>query len=108
MGSKVKKAQPIDVDVEIFDAIIKLDKQFKKQDRYFVLYTHRWEQGDMKHGNILVTPKDKRFDKAEFTGLIVDILRDYAKGTKWNLKGSVELKALIRILEDLYEGRLDA
>lgn len=94
-------------DPKIITAINQLNKALKKYNRYFIFYTHRFEQGDTPKGNILITPNDKRFDRAELLGLVIDILRDYADNTNWALKGSVELEAAISVLKDIYEGKID-
>lgn len=72
-------------------------------DRYGVLYTHKWTQGNEVAGNILVLPNDPRFDHFEFIGLIIDMFRDYADNTGLKLKGGLELKVLIKVLEKLYK-----
>ena len=94
-------------DPEIVAAINALQRATERYNRYFVFYTHRWEQFDGLKGNILITPSDKRFDRVELLGLIVDILRDYADGDGWKLKGSRELGAVIEVLKDIYEGKID-
>ena len=94
-------------DPEIVAAINALQRATERYNRYFVFYTHRWEQFDGLKGNILITPSDKRFDRVELLGLIVDILRDYADGDGWTLKGSKELGATIEVLKDIYEGKID-
>lgn len=94
-------------DPEIISAINALQKAVKKYNRYFIFYTHRFEQGDVKKGNVLITPSDKRFNRAELLGLVIDIIRDYAGGDGWTLKGSKELGAAIEVLKDIYEGKID-
>lgn len=94
-------------DPEIISAMNALQKAVEKYNRYFIFYTHRFEQGDAKKGNLLITPSDKRFNKVELIGLLVDILRDYAENTGWTLKGSKELEAVIEVLKDIYEGKID-
>lgn len=94
-------------DPEIIAALNQIDKALKKHNRYFVFYTHRFEQGDAPKGNILVTPNDKRFGRIELLGLIIDILRDYSSDKNWTLRGSEELAATIEVLKDIHEGKID-
>lgn len=94
-------------DPEIVAAINALQRATEKYNRYFIFYTHRWEQFDGLKGNILITPSDKRFNHVELLGLAVDIIRDYADGDGWTLKGSKELGAVIEVLKDIYEGKID-
>lgn len=93
-------------DREIIAALNQLDKALKKHNRYFIFYTHKFVQGDAP--NMLVTPKDKRFDRVELLGLIIDMLGDYFSGANWTLKGSKELDAAIKVLKDIHEGKIDA
>ena len=84
-----------------------LQRATEKYNRYYVFYTHRWEQfDDIPKGNLLITPNDKRFNKVELICLLVDLLRDYAENTGWTLKGSEELGAAIEVLKDTYEGEI--
>lgn len=94
-------------DPEIISAINALQKAVEKYNRYFIFYTHCFEQGDAKKGNLLITPSDKRFGRIELFGLVIDIIRDYANGNGWKLKGSEELGAVIEVLKDIYEGKID-
>ena len=94
-------------DPEIVAAINVLQRATEKYNRYFVFYTHRWEQFDSLKGNLLITPSDKRFDHVELLGLILDLLRDYADGDGWTLKGSRKLGATIEVLKDIYKGKID-
>lgn len=95
-------------DPEIVAAINQVNKAIKKYNRYFILYTHRFEQGNVRKANILVGPNDKRFGRVELLGLIIDLLIDYSSDTNWTLKGSEELAATIEVLKDIYEGKIDA
>lgn len=79
-------------------------RRLKDMDRYGVYYTHSWEQNNEKAQNILVIPKDERFDRLEFVGMWLDMLLDYSRETGWDLKGSLEVSALSKILGKLYDG----
>lgn len=93
-------------DPEILAAMNTLQKAVEKYNRYFIFYTHRFEQFNGLKGNILITPSDKRFDRIELLGLVIDIIHDYAAVTGWTLKGSKELGAVIEVLKDIYKGKI--
>lgn len=79
-------------------------RRLKDMDRYGVYYTHGWEQGNEEAQNILVIPKDERFDRLEFIGMWLDMLLDYASQTGWELKDSLEVRVLANILHKLDKG----
>ncbi len=98
----MSKAQKI--LAEIGQDLAEVDRKLGNLGHYFILYTHTYEQKDEKAKHILCLPKDPRFDEAEFYGLILDMIRDYADNTKIELQYSKLFRAFIDTLEKLERG----
>ena len=98
----MSKAQKI--LAEIGQDLAEVDRKLGNLGHYFILYTHTYEQKDEKAKHILCLPKDPRFDEAEFYGLILDMIRDYADTTKIELQYSKLFRAFIDTLEKLERG----
>lgn len=83
-----------------------MQKWLEKHDRYFILLTHHWEQGN-GFSNTLITPqivqKGGRFDEAELVGACVDMIMDFYDGTGTPMKDSMILYGASRALMKLYK-----
>lgn len=86
---------------EIGQDIETIDNKLKDMDHYFILYTHTYEQKDEVAKHILCIPRDPKFDEAEFYGLVLDMIRDYAGNKNIELKDNKLFKAFISTLEKL-------
>lgn len=95
----MSKAQKI--LAEIGHDITKIDNKLGDMGHYFILYTHTYEQKDEKAKHILCIPKDPKFDEAEFYGLVLDMIRDYADNKNIKLQNNKLFKAFIGTLEKL-------
>lgn len=81
--------------------ISKIDRKLGDMGYYFILYTHTYEQRSEEGKNILSIPKAPRFDDAEFFGLLVDMIRDYADNRDVELKGNPLFGSFIEVLKEL-------
>ncbi len=95
----MSKAQKILAEVGQDIAVI--DSKLKDMGHYFILYTHTYEQKDEIAKHILCIPRDPQFDEAEFYGLVLDMIRDYAGNKNIGLKGNKLFKAFISTLGKL-------
>ena len=87
--------------MEISGDLSKIDRKLHDLGHYFILYTHTYEQVDEKGKHILSIPKDARFDDAEFYGLIIDMIRDYAANKNIELGKDPLFAAFIRTLKKI-------
>lgn len=78
-----------------------IDKKLHDLGHYFILYTHTYEQVDEPGKHILSIPNDARFDDAEFYGLIIDMIRDYASNKSIKLGENPLFAAFVRTLKKL-------
>lgn len=81
----------------------KMQKQAYKAGRYFVFYTHRFEQVNEEGGNLMVYPNDPRFDEQELVGLCVDMIMDYYDKTGRKAKGDKMLLGASLVFKKLYK-----
>ena len=95
----MSKAQKI--LAEVGQDIAGIDHKLGKLGHYFILYTHTYEQKDEIAKHVLCVPNDPKFDEAEFYGLILDMIRDYADNTNIELQYSKPFRAFIDTLEQL-------
>lgn len=86
---------------EVGQDIAKIDRKLGDMGHYFILYTHTYEQKDEIAKHILCVPNDPKFDEAEFYGLILDMIRDYASSKGIELKGNKLFGAFINTLKEL-------
>ena len=82
-----------------------IDEKLRNMEHYFIFYTHTYEQDNKPNKNVLVIPADKKFDDAEFLGLIVDIIRDYANNKNIELRDSPLFAAFVSVLNNLRDGK---
>lgn len=80
-----------------------MQKQANEMGRYFLFYTHRFEQVNEEKGNILVLPNDPRFDEQELVGLCIDMIMDYYEKTGRKAKGDKMLLGASLVLKKLYK-----
>ena len=83
-----------------------ISEKLKTLDRYFILYTHTFEQKDEEKKNILVFPNDERWDDAELYGLIIDMLLDYSMNKGYRLCDDIRFKGFAKTIEKLANGEL--
>lgn len=88
------------------DQLSKMQEQAYKAGRYFIFYTHRFEQVDEEKANILVFPNDPRFDEQELVGLCIDMIMDYYDKTGRKVKGDKMLLGASLVLKKLYKNGL--
>ena len=81
--------------------IFSINKKLHDLGHYFILYTHTYEQVNEPGKHILSIPKDARFDDAEFYGLVIDMIRDYASNKGIELGKDALFAAFIRTLKKL-------
>ncbi len=99
----MSKAQKI--LAEVGQDIAAIDGKLKDMGHYFILYTHTYEQKDEIAKHILCIPRDPQFDEAEFYGLVLDMIRDYASNKGINLKNNKLFRAFINTLTKLERGK---
>lgn len=95
----MSKAQKI--LAEVGQDIARIDDKLKNMGHYFILYTHTYEQKDEIAKHILCVPRSPQFDDAEFYGLILDMIRDYANNKSIELKDNKLFRAFIDTLTKL-------
>jgi len=84
-----------------------IDDKVKALGHYFLFYTHTYEQKSEKAKNLLVFPKDPRFDDAEFYGLIIDLIRDYELGRGIKLADDRYFKCFAEMIAKIANGELE-
>lgn len=81
--------------------ISNIDRKLGEMGHYFILYTHTYEQSNEEGKHILSVPKDPRFDEAEFYGLLLDMIRDYADNKNVKLQDNQLFGAFVDVLKKL-------
>ena len=80
-----------------------LDKKLQAIGDWFILYTHPYN-AKMNDKNMLVFPK--QVSDADFYGMVIDLVQDYADFKNRPIQNDPHLKAMIRVLEDAYDGKI--
>lgn len=83
-----------------------MQKWLSRHNRYFILLTHHWEQGN-GFSNTLITPQivqnGGKFDEAELVGACIDMIMDFYEDTGIPMKDNMILYGASRALMKLYK-----
>lgn len=82
----------------------KLQEELKAIGDWCIFYTHPYHATN-KDKNILVWSND--VSDADFYGMIIDLVRDYAEGRGYSIKGNIGIQCLAKVLENAYEGKIN-
>lgn len=78
-----------------------INRKLQKLGHYFIFYTHTYEQINEVGKNVLSIPGGTKFDEAEFYGLALDMIRDFADNKGIEFKNNKLFKAFINTLKEL-------